>query len=184
MKGTHNTLTAYAPLRWWGWLAIPFWRCQTKDITAQIAAGVRAFDLRFVWRAPGWGSAHGAVDLAADPLAALDEIERLCPGACVRVILEKGDAGALLRFMELCRALPCQYPDLVFFEGIYKPQWRRLYDFGPQAKAIEATEQQHYGSHHAWWKGAVPRLWWWLHRHDAPAAANTPTHPIVFEDFV
>ena len=39
--GTHNSMSYLPPLRWWGWLLIPFARCQNKTIDGQLAAGAR-----------------------------------------------------------------------------------------------------------------------------------------------
>ena len=44
--GTHNSMSYLPPLHWWGWLMIPFARCQNKTIDEQLAAGARCFDLR------------------------------------------------------------------------------------------------------------------------------------------
>ena len=90
MRGTHNSLTFGRAVKWWARLGAYFWRCQRKTIGEQIAGGCKTFDIRFARsRKGGWVGAHGIVDLDVDPIHAIQEINRNCPGACVRVILER-----------------------------------------------------------------------------------------------
>ena len=46
-------MTYLRPKQWWGYLFIPFWRCQNKTIREQWAAGVRCFDLRVTFEEYG-----------------------------------------------------------------------------------------------------------------------------------
>ncbi len=188
MKGSHNTLTFAAPRYWWGWLLLPFWRNQTKNIVRQIFDGIRAFDIRFVRddsMPSGWRSAHGLVDLDIDPLQVIEYLGVHSPGVYIRCILEKGTQEDVDDFSALCENLEHIYPVLHFYEGIFKPEWRRVHVFTtPEAHIAEGTSKQYYGSHCAWWKGAIPRLWWFKHRHDKVMGWNNTAHPIVFKDFV
>ena len=186
MKGSHNTLTYGKPKHWYGWLLLPFWRCQTKDIAEQVASGIRAFDIRFVMDSPtDCHSAHGIIDLAANPLVALSEIECRAAGSYIRVILERGGQSERAWFCDLCKRLPSLYPTLHFYEGIYKPMWTRIHIFPTEeARMAESNEQQHYGSHYNKWLGLIPRLWWFKHRYDKVDGEENDGIPIVFKDFI
>lgn len=186
MLGSHNSLTFARPQNLLFYLVLPFWRNQTKNLDKQIASGVRAFDIRFISDGKaGWKSAHGAVNLNIDPYDVIKELSEKCPEAYIRCILEKGGVAERQYFIDLCQHLEKAFPNLNFFEGIFKPTWTRIYDFkNPLAKELQTTSIQHYGSHHAWWKGAIPRIWWFLHRKDEIKEKDSPNLPIVFEDFI
>lgn len=185
MKGSHNSLTYEAPRCWWWRLVSVFWRCQRKSLAEQIAAGVRAFDIRFFYRDGTWRTAHGLVELACDPLDALTYISRACPDAIVRVILEKGDEADIARFGELYRGLERRFPTLTFYEGIYKPEWRRVVEFSSERSLAAARGQkQYYASHFSRVMGLLPGVWAWLHRYDYIPSYHSAELPICFKDFV
>lgn len=196
MKATHNSLTFARPAHKWAYLGIPFWKCQTKNITQQITqAGCRAFDIRFAplpsqttitQRVSGiWRSAHGAIDLDIDPVEQIETIARLCPqGAFVRLILEKGDSVAKENFRTTCRMLQRTFPQLTFYGGNYKPTWEYVYTFNdPAAKEAERTLVQHCGSMQSTYGKICPALWK-LFNKNTPEQAHLPTLPIVALDFV
>lgn len=187
MKGSHNSLTYAKPLRWWAWLILPVWRCQCGDIDRQIDAGAMAFDFRIVrTKNGGWLAAHGCVDLKANIFAALARINSRCPGAFVRIVLERGSASDCKEFAALCASLTYSYPAIHFFGANYKPNWKRLHTFDdPEAARAEAGLTQHVGSMSGSWYGKVwPWLWSKLNRSKVPAAVNDKAFPIVLTDFV
>lgn len=191
MKGSHNSLTFGKPLRWWGWLCSAVWRCQRKDIAGQVAAGCRVFDIRFARRKGAkydvekmWAGAHGVVDLAVNPVAAIGEIARLCPGAIVRVTLEKEREETDRKYFQCtCRQLEERFPDVVFFNGRLKPGWEKLYTFSGE-EGLEGSLVQHCGSMSGqWWGKVLPGLWARVHRGDC-VAGEEDEETAVLRDFV
>lgn len=189
MKGSHNTLTYAGPARWWGWLCVSVWRCQRKNVREQIEAGCRAFDIRLSRNVGAngddaedmWVSAHGIVDLKLNPVAAIEEIARLCPDAYVRVTLEK-ERGADDRedFRRTCRWLEAQFPEMTFFNGRLKPGWVKLYAFKKEDGVEESLAQRCGSMSGTWWGKAWPWLWARLHGSEAVADESA----IVLMDFV
>lgn len=191
---SHNTLTFAAPLRWWHRILTPVFRCQTKDLPAQIAAGATAFDIRFAPGPGGWFSAHGAVTLDISPIKAIHAINDRCPGAYIRIILEKGGERSFAAFKEICIHLEKAYPRLNFFGGNYKPTWQQLHTFASDASGqISSRIFQWVGSmqpprgkdwwRHPWhyWGSLFPTLWARTNRHpDVPLRADT----ILFLDSI
>ena len=66
MYGSHNSLTGYKPMKWWGRLLQPFARCQRTAVEEQIEGGARAFDLRVRFGKGGLVACHGLVEYKAD----------------------------------------------------------------------------------------------------------------------
>ena len=186
MRGSHNTLTYGRPCRWWGWLLVPLWRCQRRDLPAQIDHGCRVFDIRVARRGDRWYAAHGIVDIAVDPVAAILKICSCLDRPYIRVILEKGNAEDAREFVQLCRYLERLHPDARFFGGVLKPGWKQLYRFQSDDGSLERGMTQYVGSMQSRWYGKLlPGLWTWIHRHDAlPDAAASPELPIVLTDMV
>lgn len=61
---THNSLSGYAPKKWWMTLLNPFAKCQSLSIEEQYAKGVRMFDIRV--RPHTGEAAHGLVRYDVD----------------------------------------------------------------------------------------------------------------------
>lgn len=194
MKGTHNSLTYARPTKWWMRLLTPIFRCQSKNIDAQLDAGAEAFDIRIVRHrnADGiycWRGAHGLVTLDVDPLKV---IERICSRRVkpyIRIVLERGNADDARRFACLCETLEVVHPDVVFFGGVLKNGWKRQYEFERhplEARRAEALLIQHVGAmSKSWWGRILPRLWARRNRRNIPwQAESTRNHPIVFLDFI
>lgn len=187
MRGTHNSLTFGRAVKWWARLGACFWKCQRKTVAEQIAGGCRVFDIRFARRRKGgWVGAHGVVDLGVDPILAIQEIARNCPGAYVRVILERArDEGEREEFRKVCRYLEASYPELTFFGGRLKPGWVELYHFeGDRAADAEKTLVQHVGSMQSLYGKVFPGLWAWIHRGDVVAGEDADELPAVLRDMV
>ena len=87
MYGSHNSLTGYKPIKWWGRLLQPFARCQRTTVEEQIEGGARAFDLRVRFDGKdGLVACHGLVEYKADVPAVVARLENA--GCCYRIILE------------------------------------------------------------------------------------------------
>ena len=177
MLGSHNSLSFSRPKRLISWLIAPIWRCQDLDIPAQINAGVRCFDIRCAWDRNGFVGAHGPVKFRESIYFALYDIERRCPGAYIRIILEQGENDPLIcsRFRDLCNEYRSLFYNLNFFCGRTKYGWKKVADIPDGPEII-----QHVGSMKSRWGRVFPRLWARLHRHDIPDSHDA----IVLTDMV
>lgn len=184
MIGTHNSLTYAKPKSKWAYLIRFIWRNQERDIISQIEQGATAFDIRFAPVRGGWASAHGAVTLDISPIKAIHAINDRCPGAYIRIILEKGGERSFAAFKEICIHLEKAYPRLNFFGGNYKPTWKQLHNFNrPCAIEAERSLYQHIGSMQSKWGKVFPWLWAMTHKR-LPVSASSKELPIVFTDFI
>ncbi len=152
--GAHNAMTAFRPLRWWAWAALPVWRCQRRKpatLAADPELHVKAFDIRFARfmgtqpdGTPRWLSAHGLVTINADPVAEIATLVHTVPRLIIRVILEKGDEADQKAFAWTCRWLERRHPSVMFIGGNYKPTWKQLYAFA--SDTIHDNIDQYVGS--------------------------------------
>lgn len=133
--GTHNSMTYLRPKQWWGYLFIPFWRCQNKTIREQWDAGVRCFDLRITFEKYGKPVfAHGIVKLKGDVYNTIYNIRHLSniknEQVYVRLVCEcKSDNENIAAlFKTLCFRID-KFTKAIPFEGRRKGDWKLLYDF-------------------------------------------------------
>lgn len=134
MTGTHNTMSYLPPRHWYGWLMLPFARCQSLTLRQQIDRGIRVFDLRVYLDGHIWRFAHGLCSFGKTET--LHEVLRELPAhSIVRLILERGNADS--EFAELCAGLE-SLSDLTFIGGRRKRGWKLLYPF----KANERYDRQ------------------------------------------
>lgn len=126
MIASHNSFTYLQPL--WAPLVLlaPWWRCQSMSIGEQYVAGVRYFDVRLRrHRRRGWVLCHGLADL---PLYSpslryiLEEFRRYCPGAWVRMVLERGPSEEFRR--ELAELAEAERANLAW--AVVKRKWEVL----------------------------------------------------------
>lgn len=131
---THNSLSSYAPKRWWMRLLNPFAQCQSLGIEEQYKRGVRMFDIRV--RPHTWEAAHGLVTYDVDVdkmLAWLEERAeaehttiyiRLC---CENNIseLSEWDEVVFTGYWNWCNNV---YKHLTFCGGYMKKGWYKLID--------------------------------------------------------
>lgn len=172
--GTHNSMTFLPPRRWWGWAAIPFARCQSRDLGRQFADGARCFDLRVRFDSNGDPFfAHGLLRFRGSVPKTLDALSTLAAGSgetvCVRLILEdlKDRWPSAMAFCRFCKAAEDAYPLLRFFGGNRKCDWNQLYQF-----AFKPTLVQAVGSMAAdarWYERIIP----WLYARRSNRS-NTP----------
>lgn len=187
MKGSHNTLTYARPLKWWGWLLLPIWRCQSKNIGRQINDGATAFDIRMAWdkKTQRWHGAHGPVLLDVDAFEAIKIINQRRPGSFVRIILETGTQEDCMRFAEICALAEVVFPQTTFFGGNYKQGWKQIHTFKhTPGRDSDQNIIQHVGSMKSRWGKVFPWLWSVLNRKNTPAEYRRQSSPIVFTDFI
>jgi len=130
--GSHNSWTFAKTLHWYypAFMA----RCQNLDIIKQYKTGVRLFDLRLRWDdCLGWVVAHGFVKFKTDWKRDLEYLNNR-KDCYVRVILEynrpiRKDSDITANFSDMCRYLEIIYPNIKFFGGNRKWDWRAVYDF-------------------------------------------------------
>lgn len=137
--GTHNSMTYLRPRHWYGWLMIPFARCQRKSVYQQFWDGARCFDLRirFDYDCNDY-FAHGLFALDPEeefPYNVLRQLDCLHHETgekiYVRLILEdpKQKLHNEVFFKRYINDALKRYPELVFFGGNRKGDWKQIYDF-------------------------------------------------------
>ena len=160
MYGSHNSLTGYKPMKWWGYLLRPFARCQRKDVEGQIACGARAFDLRMRFDGKGGLVAcHGLVEYKA----CVPEIVALLEnaGCCYRIVLENVMGGRKTAHDDLDRLkamfLDREHPNCLYVSD--KRSWDTSHN---PHRPVRFGEQNRHGGTGC----IIPRLWLWRYRRD------------------
>lgn len=136
--GTHNSMTYLRPQKWYGWLMIPFARCQRKTIEQQWYDGARCFDLRIRFTKQGKPYfAHGLYECTHEA-GPFDVLKLLCklilrynqPGF-VRLILEDPDKQNhnVFYFKQFCDVSRQYYKAIRFFGGNRKGDWAQIVEF-------------------------------------------------------
>lgn len=152
MYGSHNSLTGYKPMKWWGYLLRPFARCQRTTIEGQIEGGVRAFDLRVRFGKGGLVACHGLVGYKADVPAVVARIEEV--GGFYRVVLENVMGGRKTAADDLDRLkamfLDRKHPHCLYVSD--KWSWNTTYN---PHRPVRFGEQNRHGGTGC----VIPRLW-------------------------
>lgn len=153
MYGSHNSFTGYKPKQWWGWLFLPFARCQRADVGQQMESGARVFDLRVRFdRHGGLVACHGLVTFEADVQEIVAGLEGA--GCYYRVVLENrlgvrrvkaGDLGRLKAMF-----LTAGHPHCLYVSD--KREWDTTHN--PHCP-IRLGEQNRHGGTGC----IIPRLW-------------------------
>ena len=160
--GTHNSMTYLRPQHWYGWLMLPFARCQSKTLMKQWEAGSRCFDLRVRFNRRGDATfAHGLYECRhdADPYEtvrtlaalALTESETLY----VRLVLEDTASTEYNEyyFRKFCRFVQL-FPSLVPFQGNRKGDWKQIFEFGYKPNLVQMVGSMADDVH--WWEKIMP----------------------------
>lgn len=134
--GTHNSMS-YLPAKKWYLTPFKFMaRCQSKSIEEQYELGARMFDLRVAFdKSNSPEFRHGMMRYKGNVLLALETLNHLSKAngkkLYVRFILEtkKESAAQELLFIKLCKTCESLYPDLRFFGGNRKFDWKKMYGF-------------------------------------------------------
>ena len=180
--GLHNTFSGLKPEKFW---LAPFnfiAKCQYKDAEKTLGSLLYdgydiCIDLRiyFKYNLPLMSQtdyevciAHGAMSYKTPKDFIFDTLDRLSYTAkglnrkvYVRVILEKETNLVLdkLCFSKFCFNLKRNHPDIIFYGGVFKPTWERLYDF---KNNLEVDTVQYVGSmaeNARWYEKFIPYLY-------------------------
>lgn len=170
--GSHNTMT-YLPIEC-KWYLKPFmWvgnklfaQCQNHNIYYQIfSRQVRVFDLR-VYLGPDnqWNFAHGLAKYQTD--YNLDRILRILSlynfPIYVRILLEKYKSEEECNeFAKMCENIEQTYPDITFFGGNRKGDWKKLYQFKDKSFTDDNNNQwvSSMAPDARWYEKVCPRLY-------------------------
>lgn len=126
---THNSLSSYAPKKWWMKMLNPFARCQSLSIEEQYKRGVRMFDIRV--RPHTWEASHGLVRYDISVPSALrwldaqkDVVVRLC---CEDLRISNYNDGYELRwFVDYFEQCEQTYRNIKFCGGYMKSGWTKV----------------------------------------------------------
>ena len=170
--GSHNTMT-YLPIEC-KWYLKPFmWvgnklfaQCQNHNIYYQIfSRQVRVFDLR-VYLGPNnqWNFAHGLAKYQTD--YNLDRILRILSlynfPIYVRILLEKCKSEEECdEFAKMCENIEQTYPNITFFGGNRKGDWKKLYQFKDKSFTDDNNNQwvSSMAPDARWYEKVCPRLY-------------------------
>lgn len=170
--GSHNTMT-YLPIEC-KWYLKPFmWvgnklfaQCQNHNIYYQIfSRQVRVFDLR-VYLGPNnqWNFAHGLAKYQTD--YNLDRILRILSlynfPIYVRILLEKyKNEEECDEFAKMCENIEQTYPNITFFGGNRKGDWKKLYQFKDKSFTDDNNNQwvSSMAPDARWYEKVCPRLY-------------------------
>ena len=185
--GTHNSMTFARPAKWYGYLMIPFARCQRKALQGQFRAGARCFDLRVRFHSDGTPCfAHGLMEVRGNVQAALITLNALatrakCP-VHVRLVLEDPKLRACQEkpFRDLCRLCESKYTALSFFQGNRKGDWAQVYEF--KEKPVLAQCVGSMAADARWYERFIPCLY--ARRRNRHNLANPPAADIAIYDFL
>lgn len=160
MYGSHNSLTGYKPMKWWGRLLQPFARCQRETVERQMEGGTRAFDLRVRFDKGGrLIPCHGWVGYEADVPAVIARLENA--GYCYRVVLENVMGGRKIAADDLDRLkgmfLIREHPHCLYVSD--KRDWNTT--FNPHGPERLKEKNRHGGT-----GCVIPRLWLWKYSRD------------------
>lgn len=168
--GSHNTLTYSKPRKWYMKLFAWTARCQSKKLVEQYNTGARLFDFRFVFNNEEPIIAHGFMEfditaLQLDYIFMFLDVKSKREICWVRIINEQNKNKDI--FIKFCETIKHKYPNIKFYGGRNKKDWRVLYDFGyGEPKVIDKYSSQnndvfkgkHNGSGWYW-----DDLWPWLY---------------------
>ena len=187
--GTHDSITAHPPRKWWmklgKWIAVT----QSKTIYQQYADGIRCFDLRVRLDKNGkWIMCHGLYEVNFDFYDLLDwlkeKAEQNRDNIYIRIVLEdlKYSQNEVGRFYSLCQKCDTLSPYLIFICGNRKSDWAQLYRFSyPNQQQWMPVSS--CATDARWYEKAFPRLY--AKRMNKHNLANIPSkYGFAFFDFI
>lgn len=134
--GTHDSVTAHPPKKWWMKLGKSVAVTQDKTVYNQYLDGIRCFDFRIRLDKSGeWVMCHGLYEVDLD---IYDILYWLKGGAedrrenvYIRIVLEdkKHCDKEAERFVKFCKWAESFSPYIIFIAGNRKSDWKQLYKF-------------------------------------------------------
>lgn len=198
MIGSHDSMT-YLPVKQWyykpfKWMA----KCQSKNLEEQfVDYGVRLFDFRVRFDGTEPVMAHGPIVFKGDIRDYLEYLdlsaELGCENVYVRLLLEsnkpmKDQETQELLFQEFCEYCIHKYPNLTFFGGRRKYDWKIIYEFkdDPQLNDLYSSTTNIFGLSKDHWTAKIDDLWPWLYAklHNKKNYNKCNDAGILFIDFV
>ena len=187
--GTHNSVTAHPPRKWWMKLGKAIAVTQDKTIYQQYADGIRCFDLRIrLSDDDTWVLCHGLYEVNLDIYDLLywfrTKAEQNRENVYIRIVLEdkKHCDKEAERFVKFCEWADSFSPYLIFIAGNRKSDWKQLYKFAypnqrqwmPVSSCAEDAK---------WYEKAFPRLY--AKRMNKHNLKNIPQqYGFAFFDFI
>lgn len=174
--GLHNTFSGLEPKHWW---LKPFnfiAKCQNKNVLDTYESLLKdgfdiCVDLRVYYTEDfpfKEGIAHGSMSYKGDReliINTLNKLSNLCikynKELYVRVILEKKGNNIAYEslFNFFCIKLEEDFPNIIFYGGVYKPTWKLIHDF---KNKLELDTVQYVGSmakDARWYEKFIPYLY-------------------------
>ena len=187
--GTHDSITAHPPRKWWMSLGKAIAVTQDKTIYQQYADGIRCFDLRIrLSDDDTWVLCHGLYEVNLDIYDLLywlrTKAEQNRENVYIRIVLEdkKHCDKEAERFVKFCEWADSFSPYLIFIAGNRKSDWKQLYKFAypnqrqwmPVSSCAEDAK---------WYEKAFPRLY--AKRMNKHNLKNIPQqYGFAFFDFI
>ena len=187
--GTHNSVTAHPPRKWWMKLGKAIGVTQDKTIYQQFADGIRCFALRIrLSDDDTWVLCHGLYEVNLDIYDLLywfrTKAEQNRENVYIRIVLEdkKHCDKEAERFVKFCEWADSFSPYLIFIAGNRKSDWKQLYKFAypnqrqwmPVSSCAEDAK---------WYEKAFPRLY--AKRMNKHNLKNIPQqYGFAFFDFI
>lgn len=187
--GTHDSVTAHPPKKWWMKLGKSIAVTQDKTIYNQYLDGIRCFDFRIRLDKSGeWVMCHGLYEVDLDIYDILywlkEETECRRDNVYIRIVLEdmKHCDKEAERFVKFCKWAESFSPYIIFIAGNRKSDWKQLYKFKypnqrqwmPVSSCAEDAK---------WYEKAFPRLY--AKRMNKHNLKNIPQqYGFAFFDFI
>lgn len=187
--GTHDSITAHPPRKWWMKLGKSIAATQDKTIWKQYEDGIRCFDLRIrLLKDNTWTLCHGLYEVKLDVYNLIywlkDKAELMDENIYIRIVLEdkKHSDKEAERFVKFCEWCDDLSPCLIFICGNRKSDWKQLYNFKagcpqqwmPVSSCAEDAR---------WYEKAFPRLY--AKRMNEHNLKNIPKkYGFAFFDFI
>lgn len=160
--GTHNSMSYLKPKYWFMYPFRFIAKCQNMTIDEQLDAGIRMFDLRISYNIdliPQFK--HGLIAFRGNVESILNHLNNFKEPIYVRFILEVNSTDQDLYIKEKYFEIDCKrwehiYPNLKFFCGRRKYDWKQLYKF----KLDDLNIDQYVSSMQ---KIGIFKVWPWLY---------------------
>ena len=155
--GTHNSMTYLPPKKWYLYPFRFIAKCQSKTIQEQYELGARMFDLRIKFDKKGTPEfRHGSMAFKGSVTKTLQFLNT--KKVYVRLLLEtkKSDIDQEEMFRIFCRDCQEYFPNIKFFCGRRKFDWKVVFEFKYKEPYIEQYVSSMQGS-------KIDDLWPWLY---------------------